>query len=59
MTTPKRLSGTISKLTHSGKSGCLTEEAGVSRTHNVNTGDTYNYEMHTLKSFYVRVTNDV
>ena len=60
MTTPKRLSGTISKQTHSGKSGCLTDEADVSRMPIVNTGDTYhNYEMHTLTSFYVQTTNDV
>ena len=43
------------KQTHNGKSRCLTDEAGVSRTPNVNTGDTYYYyEMHTLTSFYVR-----
>ena len=51
---------TISKQTHSGKSGCLTDETGLSRTPNVNTEDTYyNYDMHTLTSFYVRATNDV
>ena len=45
---------TISKQTHSGKSGCLTDETGLSRTPNVNTEDTYHkYEMHTLTSFYV------
>ena len=60
MTTLKRLSGTISKQIHSGKSGRLTDEADVSHTPNVNTGDTYyNYEMRTLTSFYVRATNDV
>ena len=41
MITPKGLLVTISKQTHSGKSGCSTDEAGVSRTPNVNTGDTY------------------
>ena len=51
MTNLKRLSGTVSKQMHSGKSGCLKDEAYVSRTPNVNTGDTYyNYEMHTLTS---------
>ena len=41
MITPKGLLVTISKQTHSGKSGCLTDEAGVSRTPNENTGATY------------------
>ena len=57
MTTLKGLSGTILKQIHSGKSGRrLTDEADVSQTPNVNTGDTYNYEMQTLTSFYVRAT---
>ena len=60
MTTPKRLSGTISKQTNSGKSGRLTDEAGVSCTLSVNIGHTYyNYEVHTLTFSYVRATNDV
>lgn len=60
MTIQKGLSGTISLQIPWGKSGCLTDEADVSRTANVNTGDTYyKYEMHTLTSFYVRATNDV
>ena len=61
MTTLKRLSGSISKQTHSGKIGCLTDEADVSRTPNVNRGyDTYyNFEMHFFPSFYVRATKDV
>ena len=59
MTTPKELSETISKQTCSGKSECLTDEADVSCTSKVNTGDTYyNYEIHALTSFYVRATND-
>ena len=59
MTTLKGLSGTISKQIHSGKSGRLTDEADVSHTPNVNTGDTYNYEMQTLTSLHARATNDV
>ena len=51
MTNLKRLSGTVSKQMHSGKSGCLKDEADLSRTPNVNTGDKYyDYEMHTLTS---------
>ena len=50
---------TISKQTYRGKSECLTDEADLSCTPYVNTGDTYyNYEMHTLTFFYVRATND-
>ena len=42
----------------SGKSGCLTDEASVSRTPNLNTGDTYhNYKIHTLT--FVSATNYV
>ena len=37
MTTSKGLSVTISKQTHSVKSGCLTDEADVTRMPNVNT----------------------
>ena len=60
MTLRRGYRGQFSKQTHSGKIGCLKDEAGVSRTPNVNTGDTYyNYEMHTLTSLYVRATNDV
>ena len=49
MTTPKGLSGTITKQTY-GKSGCLTDD-----TPNVNRGDTWII----TRSFYVRATNDV
>ena len=60
MTTPRRLSGIISKQMHSGKSECFMDETSVSRMPNGNTGDTYyNYEMHSPSSFYVRATNDV
>ena len=37
----KGLSGTISLQIPCGKRGCLTDETDVSRTANVNTGDTY------------------
>ena len=60
MTTPKGLSGKISKQMHSGKSGCLTDEAYVSRTPNIHTGDSYHdYEMHMFTSSYVSATNDI
>ena len=62
MTTSRRLSGTISKQMHSGKSECFTDETSVhvSCMPNVNIGDTYyNYEMHSLTSFYVRATYNV
>ena len=60
MRTPRGLSGTISKHKDCGKIGCLTDEADVSSTPDVNTGDTfYNYEIHTFTIFYVRATNDV
>ena len=38
MTTPKGLSGTMSKQTHSGNSECLTDEADVLRTPNKTQG---------------------
>ena len=58
--TPKGLSGTISKQTHSGKSGCWTDEPDAICMPNVNTGvKCYKYETHKLTSFYVRATNDV
>ena len=60
MTTPKWLSGTISKQTNSETSGHLTGEAGVSRTLSVNIEHTYyNYEVRTLTFSYVRATKDV
>ena len=46
MTTPKGLSVTILKQTHSGKSGCLTNEADVSLT------------PISTRSVYGRATND-
>ena len=57
MTTPKGLSGTISRQTDSGKIRCLTYEVDVSRMLNVNTGDTYlNYKMHTFTTMSVILT---
>ena len=60
MTIPKGLSEKISKEDASGKIGCLTDEADVSRMPHINIWDTYyNDEMHTLTSFYLHATNDV
>ena len=60
MTIQKGLSGTISLQIPWGKSRCLTDEADVSRTPNVNTADTYyDYKMRTFTFFYVRATNDL
>ena len=61
MTIPKGSSGKISKQVRSGKSGCRTDKMMYTLcSPNVNTGDTYyNYEMHSLTSFYVRGTNNI
>ena len=60
MTAPKGLPGIIAKRTHSGKSGCIADEADASRTPNalsvLNTLYTRCIRLH---PFYFRATNDV